>query len=56
MAGVVCEVQAAATVGQDADKAGGRDSQAAMEGGRTGNAGTRAAVSGSLRKWEVETR
>lgn len=43
-------MQAAAPLGQDAAKAGGRGSQAAMEGGRTGDTGTAAALSGSLRK------
>lgn len=54
--GWVCEVQAAAPVGQDAAKAGSWGSQAAMEGGRTGDTGTTAAVSGSLRKRKVETQ
>lgn len=48
--GWVCEVQAAAPEGQDAAKAGGWGSQAAMERGRTGDTGTTAALSGSLRK------
>lgn len=54
--GWVCKVKAAAPVGQDAAKAGGRGSQAAMEGGRTGDTGTAAAVSGCLRKCKVETQ
>lgn len=54
--GWVCEVQAAAPVGQDAAKAWGRGSQAAMEGGRTGDTGTTAAVSGSLRGQKLETQ
>lgn len=54
--GWVWEVQAADPEGQDAAKAWGRGSQAAMEGGRTGDTGTTAAVSGSLRRWKVETQ